>query len=112
MTTHHRLTDPELQAEIRGLRHEQHGFVGRHLWFRCPLCLEHWHAIAYQEGVRQHRQTPVQTWGHVSGSTLEDLTLSPSYLAHPSRSHPCLLHLFVRNGVLQVLGDSRRGEEG
>ena len=71
----------------------------------CPLCGEHSILIAYTHGQPQHSVRPGigNVWGHVGGSTVDDLTLAPSYLALGR----CRLHVFVRDGQLEVLSDSR-----
>lgn len=102
---HIRLTDPSLDAELRSTRYD--GGSMPSLWFYCPVCGDHYHVVHYRpEGGTDPKLGHV--WTHVSGSTLEDLTLSPSYLATcPRGEQTCRLHIFVKNGVMQVLGDSK-----
>lgn len=79
------------------------------LWFRCPLCPDHpdhpdrshWRIVPYRpEG---GKIGGMLVWKHEAGETVEDLTLSPSYLAENAS---CRLHAFIRGGDLHVLDDS------
>ena len=113
------LTDPSLEAELfenftRG------DYTGRALFFVCPVCLEqnggkrpgvHGHVVPFEKTGRRSKDTLV--WANPSGSTLDDLTLTPSYLA-TSRGF-CRVHVFVTAGKLRILGDSEiliRGTSG
>lgn len=99
----------DLEAEITTVRWGQAEDAPRAtcLRFTCPLCGAHQHLVPYEPGVRAHGKRPVigNVWGHQSGSAIADLTLSPSYLAIST----CRLHAFIRNGQVQILGDSRAG---
>lgn len=97
----------ELAAEIRAVTWEQ-GERTQALWFDCPLCGgDHRHLVPFREGRPAHGATSQgrNIWGHTGGTTTTDITLAPSYLATGGGCH---LHAFVRDGVLQVLADSRR----
>lgn len=114
-----RLTDPMLEAELTRTDYGG-GLIVPGLLFVCPLCLEaneggragvHSHLVPYEPGAPAPRTwapagRKVLVWGNPGGSTLADLTLSPSYLAG-SNGVGCRFHCFVRSGVLQVLDDSR-----
>lgn len=98
----------DLDAYISQTKWED-GEVIPSLVFECPLCgkgeRSHKHLIPHRpSGGKTSRGRNV--WTHVSGTTPQDLTLSPSYLATSSL---CTLHAFVRNGQLEVLQDSKRG---
>lgn len=105
----------ELNAELTTVTWEG-GEQTDALRFDCPLCVDrefgtHSHLIPFRRGNPSTSQTTARgrnVWGHTGGSTVEDLTLAPSYLCNPN-SDPglCRLHVFVRSGVLQVLNDSR-----
>lgn len=77
----------------------------RCLLFRCPVCRDHHHVIPFEPGAADHRtDRHTHVWANPAGSTVEDLTLRPSYLSTSSR---CRVHVYVRGGQLQVLGDTR-----
>ncbi len=65
------------------------------LWFRWD---GHQHAIHF--GPCSEDAHGLRIWKHGSGSTIDDLTLSPSYLCRAPESHR--LHCFIRNGHLVV----------
>ena len=102
----------ELNAEIRGTSWgDEHADA---LWFDCPLNCDpkygHRHVIPFEFGKSQHGKRPQigNVWGHVSGDTIENITLAPSYLSETAgKVKRCRLHIFVRNGNVQVLSDSR-----
>jgi len=105
------LTDPSLEAEIRTVNYGADREPVPALRFWCPICDDHAHYVPYESGVAQHGSFPngQHRWGNPSGSTLEDLTLAPSYLAQSpryDRGEGCRLHIFVRDGEMQILGDS------
>lgn len=69
------------------------------------------HAVPFVPGRQDHHDlrvdlgdgetAPYRVWGHVSGSTIDDLTLSPSFLAYeplPDGGRRELCHGFVRSG--------------
>jgi hypothetical protein len=64
----------------------------QHLWFHCPKCGQHRCMIPFSDAGSSDPESPV--WRRVSGSTVEDLTLEPSYLVVGL----CGLHGFVRAG--------------
>jgi hypothetical protein len=73
--------------------------------FLCPVCYDHYHLVTFEPGNPQHGTINNQhRWGHINGSTVEDITLVPSYVA---TTQDCRLHCFIRNGVVEVLGDSK-----
>ena len=80
--------------------------------FDCPMCpgdSSHRHAVCYTPGERASGPSRhVHIWGHASGSSVDDITLTPSFLA---RGHECRLHVFIRSGALVILGDSVRHEK-
>jgi len=83
----------DLNAKLWRVRLEKDGELFDALVFDCPLpdC-EVQHLVPYSDaGVDVGKQ---RVWKRVRGSTLDDLTLSPSYLVR----QPCGLHGFVRNG--------------
>lgn len=104
----------ELNAELTTVRWEA-GEQTDALRFDCPLCVDrehgsHSHLVPFRRGNPSTSQTTARgrnVWGHTGGATVDDLTLAPSYLCNPqSRSGMCRLHIFVRNGAIEVLGDS------
>lgn len=83
---------------------------GTALMFRCPLCRGHYHLVYFNPGSSTHgrNSTNRNVWANPSGSTVDDLTLSPSYRENHSRKEgTCELHIFVNDGKIQILGDSR-----
>lgn len=64
--------------------------------FTCPVCKDgHAHVMPYgpeQERVRVGNHDVI-VWKHTGGSTIDDITLSPSYLVRS-----CNLHGYVRGG--------------
>lgn len=106
-----KLTDVE--GEIRNVRFGNSLMIPA-LHFVCPICLEanggvragvHSHMVPFRWNETPGRSgAPItHVWGHDGGRGVDDLTLSPSYLA---RGGSCRFHCFVRNGVLEVLSDS------
>lgn len=96
--------DGELTTVKMGERHTA-------IIFRCPVCGEHSHLVPYSPtgGRTQH----ANVWRHTAGSTIEDITVEPSYMARADLSRRagekrrCRLHCFIRDGVVQILGDSK-----
>jgi hypothetical protein len=89
----------DCKAEIRSCKWEE-GVVTDTLWFSWD---DEWHIIPFRpEG--GHIDAPSgkkrNVWTHVSGTTIEDLTLAPSYSCTAPESH--LLHCFIRNGNVVV----------
>lgn len=85
------------------------------IFFVCPICLEanegkrpgvHSHGVPFRRGEAKGASVlPItHVWGHTSGSTIDDITLTPSYLA---TGGGCRLHCFIRNGQVVVLADSK-----
>lgn len=83
--------------------------------FLCPVCLRanggdpagvHSQVVPFFVGQRAHGRHPKigNVWGHESGSTADDITVSPSYLA--TAAGCCRVHVFIRRGVVQLLADS------
>lgn len=83
--------------------------------FVCPVCLEanggkrpgvHSHMVPFRRGEATGVSAPPTThvWGHTGGSTVDDITLAPSYLA---TGGGCRFHCFIRNGQVEVLADSK-----
>lgn len=109
-----KLTD--LEGEIMNLQNGDSGGTTEGVWFVCPVCLDanggkregvHGHFVPFVRGQAAHGQDRGRhIWGHTGGSTADDITLTPSYLALSSGPRSCRLHAFIRGGVLQVLGDS------
>ena len=83
----------ECEAEIGTVK----GFDGKMLWFYYE---GHHHGVPFHEQKRNHRRLG-NVWQWVSGTTIHDLTLSPSY--HVKAPHPAALHAFIRDGKLEVL---------
>lgn len=96
----------DLGAEIRSTKVGNESIPS--LWIDCPVCDDsheygnHKHVIHFKTG-QPHGRGGVMWWANPSGSTVDDLTLAPSYLA---TSYRCRVHLFVRNGVVELLDDS------
>ena len=74
---------------------------GKAVMFDCPMCEDHPHIWPFGDGAGTR-------WKHVNGSTIDDITLAPSYLATCplGTGGECRLHCFLRGGVLEVLDDS------
>lgn len=90
----------DLDAEIRSASYD--GVIVDMLWF---IWNEKHHALPFRKsggsivvqlGTAHERRYNV--WTHVSGDTIHDLTVSPSYNCTASADH--LLHCFIRNGEL------------
>lgn len=97
------------------LQNGDSGTTTEGVWFVCPMCLEanngerpgvHGHFVPFIRGETRHSKANGRNvWGHTGGSTIVDITLAPSYLALSMRGS-CRLHVFIRNGELQILRDS------
>lgn len=108
----------KLHAEILNPSEFSSDWDGPSLRFQCPICEDPrhcWYVIPFKPGANTSSKERVwggsmPLWGNPSGSTIEDLTLAPSILAQSGDDHR--LHVFVRDGVVQVLSDSfsRRGK--
>lgn len=108
MTTARRIPLVDLDAEISGVKWE-HNERTDALWFDCPMCdRSHKHLIPFRMGEASGRKTQSGrlVWAHTGGSTVSDLTLAPSFVSLAASEDLCRLHVFVRGGVLEVLGDS------
>lgn len=95
----------ELNAEIHTVNWGEWSSEG--LWLDCPMCLDaeypHHQLIPFIRDQRQHGDRDGRLlWGHSSGDNVGDITLSPSFLARGR----CRLHVFIRDGFVEVLGDS------
>lgn len=104
----------ELDAEIHSVKWE-HGERTDGLWFDCPMCnREHKHLIPFRMNEAAGRKTHGGrlVWAHTGGSTVADLTLAPSFVSLAASGDLCRLHVFVRGGVLEVLGDSHPPANG
>jgi hypothetical protein len=78
--------------------------LGTCLRFQCPVCDTHGHLVPYVTGTHHGPlSNGANSWANPSGSTVEDITLSPSYVCE---IEGCRLHCFIRAGVVQVLSDS------
>lgn len=101
------LTDPRIAGRIQASEIEGH--TCQVLFFECPLCPQHLHAIHFGTCVG----TGVMHWDHIGGSSVEDLTISPSYLARSPRGgrspRKCRLHIYIRSGIMEILPDSKFG---
>lgn len=100
----------EAEAELRTVSFGKDRYDA--LWFPCPICGEgrdrHWHIVPFVVGAKQHgRGEHTFVWANPGGSMLDDLTLAPSYLAETGR---CRVHLFIQNGELKLLPDSKKKE--
>lgn len=74
--------------------------------FTCPVCKDHKHLVPYEPGGKATSKVGGRlVWANPSGSTLEDITLAPSYLSKTGR---CRTHVFIRGGQLQILGDTQK----
>ena len=88
----------DLKARLTTINERQGGVlpgVGQAaLVFRCPICRNHSCVVPY--GPVQKPAPPLgrHTWKHVSGDTIDNITLTPSYRIMTG----CKLHGFVRNG--------------
>ena len=100
------LSDPSLEARVGTTRFSDdtaHDTVT----FRCPICGDHSHVVPFRPEGGKSKAGLV--WTHVSGSTVDDLTISPSYLSRCDRGDigkTCRLHIFIKGGQMQILGDS------
>lgn len=86
----------ELGGELRTIDYG-HGVVLPCVTWACPTCPDgHSHMMPYgpQSETIQAGDRRVLVWKHESGATIDDLTLSPSYLVRGA----CETHGFVRNG--------------
>jgi hypothetical protein len=93
-----RIALKDLEGEIGKIRLSEGGELDC-LWFLCPTCSQtdpHPHScmMAFSDTGGQ-RTSAGPTWKKVSGSTVEDLTLSPSFLL---KAPLCGLHGWVREG--------------
>ena len=101
-----KLTDLEAQL-ISVARHgrtttKQHGLL-----FWCPVCNKHYHFVPYDPGVAKATQKDSEhVWGHAGGNTIEDFSLRPSYRSQVEQ-FGCTLHCWIRDGYLEILGDSK-----
>lgn len=84
-----------LDAEIRSVRI---GVNGPRLDWLFWVYQGNQHGMPFRPGGGQERGQNV--WDHVSGSTIDDLTLAPSYWCRAPESHQ--LHCFIRNGHLEL----------
>lgn len=77
--------------------------------FTCPVCKDHVQMVPYDPGGKGWDRRgpgaawPPLAWANPSGSTIEDITLSPSFLSH---GPPCRVHVFIRSGNVEILGDT------
>lgn len=86
----------ELDGELTNINYGD-GVVIPCVMFTCPSCSDgHSHVIPYgPESIRfEVGKRSVLVWKHESGSTIDDITLSPSYLVQGA----CNVHGFVQNG--------------
>lgn len=86
----------ELEGEIRTVKNADGSSVPW-VWFNCPVCGEHLVGVPFSEdGQRVAYGTGTSiSWKREAGSTIDDLTLSPSIL---TRSGSCEVHGYVRDG--------------
>jgi hypothetical protein len=87
----------DMEAELRSLA-DADGNSWPVLWFRCPKCkdtdMPHMNMIPHSlTGTEKPRGLGL-VWQHVSGTTIDDITLNPSYRV----VRPCGLHGWVCNG--------------
>ena len=85
----------ELGGEIRSVDLGD-GVSRSAVWFTCPVCTGvvagHYHIVPF--GPEATRVNGSLVWKHESGTTIDDITLSPSYLVYTCNN----LHGFVQNG--------------
>lgn len=88
----------DLESEIVQLSYPNISEVFDSLFFQCPRCIgtkdSHWVQIPYSK-TKTHERNVGPIWTHKSGSTIDDLTLSPSVR---SVCGGCHVHGFVRDG--------------
>jgi hypothetical protein len=88
----------ELEGELTTITYGE-GVTFPAVMFVCPVCSDgHSHMIPYTDEPFHEVPDPrggrqIKLWQRTSGTTIDDLTLSPSYLV-PS----CNLHGYVRDG--------------
>jgi hypothetical protein len=83
----------EMEAELGSVK-DADGGSWPVLWFQCPRCNAHRCMVPYSPTGTEKPRGIHLVWKHVSGTTIEDITLSPSFLV----VQPCGLHGWVRNG--------------
>lgn len=93
----------DLDADITRHTHED-GAQTMAVWFECPVCRDHYVMIPYAD-----TKAP-GVWACTAGSTIDDLTLTPSYRI-VNDPNGCRLHGFVRDGHWENCADSRREPE-
>lgn len=94
----------ELEGYITTIDYGE-GLVLPAVMFTCPVCTGavagHSHAVPYGPTAGRVRVPKdgreVLVWKHESGTTIDDITLSPSYLVYSCNN----FHGFVRNGRWQ-----------
>jgi len=93
------LTDLEGELATISYGDERHQCV----MFTCPhpTC-NHSHVVPYSSEGGKTRHTRV--WKRISGKTIEDITLAPSYLAKCGR---CIVHCMIQKGVVRLLSGSQ-----
>lgn len=86
----------DLDAEIRNIRYQGSEERVLTLWFKCPKpgC-KHLCQVPFGESLFDLPDGR-PAWKRVSGSTIEDLTLHPSYHLP---NEPCGLHGWIRDGA-------------
>ena len=107
-----KLTDPSLEAALTKTPFGK-DLKCNTLVFKCPVCGDHTHLIPFLFGIYRDGKfsNGMHRWGHTDGTTLKDITLSPSYEGQTSRlveGRPmmCKLHVYVSEGELVILDDS------
>jgi len=68
------------------------------LLFDCPVKCGYQHMIPYWDKPSLEFDEEIKVWHRTSGSTIEDLSLTPSYVSPIKQPH---IHTFVINGELQ-----------
>lgn len=90
----------DLHGEIITVDHGQ-GFKQLGVLFDCPACGTHSQFQPFGETHEVRTRPdgyPMNVWKREAGSTIADLTLSPSFLVAPSVSCPVGVHGYIRAG--------------